>query len=144
MTKDNLLKIKTVYDQMLNGISNPVLINEAYTLLPVSIEGTPMRGKMQAINRYVMFNYNSIMAELSRKEEPEVIEESIGTIENKPLQSHSEDNNVVVEEQEELMTFLTEDEKQDLKSDTAGTQLEIVDEKTGSKRRTRGKDSKAN
>ena len=144
MTKDNLLKIKSVYDQLLQGISNPILINEAYALLPVSIEGTPMRGKIQAINRYVMFNYNSIMDELSRKVEPQPIIESIGTIENKPLQSHSEDNSLMLDDPEELLAFLTENEKQDLKSDTAGTQLEIVDEKTGDKRRTRGKGSKAN
>lgn len=124
MKAEELIKIKQVYDQLNQGISNPIKINEVYSFLPNIQPNAPIRAKIVAINRFMMINYEDYLPQ-------EPILESIGTIENKPKQSHSESNVV------EIQAFLTKDEQEDLQSPLAGTVLEIS--KDSNKSRTRSK-----
>ena len=135
MTTNQLQQIKSAYDQLQGGISNPVKINEAYQQLPNMVEGSPMIAKIRAITRFMMLNYHDYLKIVDSPVEAipvsqEDITESIGTIENKPKQSHQEN---LYNPDGSIMDFLTVEEQQDLKSKKAGT--EFVVKKAPVKRR---------
>ena len=139
MNTEQLSIIKTAYDQIQGGISNPVKINEAYTYLPNMSEGSPMMAKIRAINRFMMLNYNDWLKEVqalakNSESETQAVTESIGTIENKPKQTHKEE----IPSDEDIQSFLTQEEKDDLKQKLAGTALQ-VEKADGTKAKTRTK-----
>lgn len=134
MTKEGLAQIKEAYDMLQKGLNNPQKINVAYKHLnPIQGMEVPIRVKIVAINRFMMLSYADALKELNKVVKPPIVEESVGIIENEKHYSHHENVNQDVD----ILEFLTADEKQDLKSDTAGTTLEIV--KDGKKKRTRKK-----
>ena len=121
MKAQELQYIKTTYDNLNAGISNPVHINTAYQYLPNYVENSPMIAKIRAINRFMMLSY---FDELKHVETETVedytnidntITDSIGTMENLPKQSHVEKVDV-----DDIQAFLTADEKI---SKPAGTQF---------------------
>lgn len=57
MTRESLEKIKEAFDVLELGISKPLLVQEAYELLPMKIADAPMMSKIRAINRFMMFDY---------------------------------------------------------------------------------------
>lgn len=132
MELKHLKIIKQVFDQLQNGTSNPITINSAYLLLPNHVEGSPMRAKIMAINRFGMLNYaDELKTAIDSDKQVEVIpvipenaSNSIGTIENKSTQSHSESSS----EDDEIKVnreFLTANEKDELKSPESGTKLKV-------------------
>lgn len=144
MNRIQLAKVKAVYEGIQAGISNPFEINTVYTYLPNAMESTPMRAKIVAINRFMMLNYHDYLDKLKTEalfniedyQKTSGVVESIGTVENLSKHSHVETLN-----QEEIQTFLTQEEKLDLESNQAGTVFEIktADGKT---KRTRGPNKK--
>jgi len=142
MELKQLQLIKSVYDGLAQGVSNPIQINSAYGYLPNHIDGAPMRAKIQAITRFVMLNYADEIQAIAKAEKEAVqlsIIESIGTIENQHKQSHKESvADDMATEHNENRQFLTKEEKADLANPLTGTALEIVSN-DGKKRRTRTK-----
>lgn len=150
MKLTELQQIKAVYDGINQGISNPILINTAYTYLNNTIDGAPIRAKIQAITRFMMLSYVEVLKEVlaqieashqqqilkSREESyktqytPEVDLGSIGTMETKPKQSHQESFDI-----NDIQDFLTKAEKESLSDNTSGT--ELIVERDGKKKRTR-------
>lgn len=135
MTELQLKVVAEVYDMLSKGLTHPQKISQAYQYInPMSGIEVPQRAKILAINRFMLLSYADIQKQIKKEAEAvkETITESIGTIENKDKQSHTEkvdvDNNI--------QGFLTKTEKEELKSEFAGTTLEIVSN-DGKKKRTR-------
>lgn len=134
MELKHLKIIRDVYNQIQSGISNPILINTAYGLLPNHIDGAPMRAKIQAITRFNMLSYDDeykIAVNASKQVEvlpiiPEEASNSIGTVENKSSQSHSESTDM--DEIKLNREFLTKEEKEDLAKPNSKTEFNIVKE----------------
>jgi hypothetical protein len=139
MTIEQLLFIKSVYDGLSAGISNPININTAYGFLPNHSDGSPVRAKIQAITRFMMLSYYDHLAEVNKVVAPEPIVESIGTIENKPKQTHQES---VDDDLGNIRGFLTAEQKEDLRTPLSNTTLEIISS-DGKKKRTRKPNKKA-
>lgn len=133
-----LEKIKAVYDKLQGGLSNPIEITEAFQYLPNYSEGVPMIAKIRLINRFMMLDYADYLKTAESPEEatpviPEAITDSVGTPENKQSQSHQEavDDDMafsrtakpVVNDEPEILEFLTAEETQDLKQKKSGTKL---------------------
>jgi len=124
--------IKQVYTQIESGISNPILINTAYSLLPNHIDGAPMRTKIQAITRFNMLSYGDeykIAVNASKQVEalpviPEDASNGIGTVDNLPKQSHAESTDEI----QLNRTFLTKEEKENLGQPKTNTTFNIVKE----------------
>lgn len=138
MTELQLQQIKEVYDMLQKGLTHPLKINQVYKYLN-TIQGMEVaqRVKILAINRFMMLNYQDCLNDLKKvqkAQEAQAIEESIGTIENRDKQTHRETKGN--DDQQDIQGFLSKEEKEDLKSDTAGTTLEIVSN-DGKKKRTR-------
>lgn len=142
MKIEQLKVIKSVYDGLAQGISNPIQINTAYSFLPNHVDGSPVRAKIQAITRFMMLSYADELQAINKAEKEAkqlTIEDSIGTIENKQSQSHKESiSDDMATEHNENRMFLTKEEKEYLASNTSNTTLEIVNS-DGKKRRTRTK-----
>lgn len=134
MKLEHLNKIKSVYDALMAGISNPVKINEAYGYLPNYVENSPMIAKIRAINRFMMLSYHDELKVVDKEVQEEVTDaqvyealtESIGTVENLPKQSHVEDN--------DIQEFLTKEEKQTLSSKKAGTEFKRTRSPNGTRK----------
>ena len=141
MNLQQLEKVKEAYDMLAKGISNPILINKVYTFLnPDNHEGVPMRGKIMAINRYIMFNYEVVLKELqleAKKQEQHKVDE-ISLTGNSPKGDYQEVNQTEtqspVTDTDDLLPsdFLTKNEKENLQSKVTGTKLvkEKVDKRT--------------
>lgn len=84
MTRESLAKIKEAFDVLELGISKPLLVNEAYELLPMKIADAPMMSKIRAINRFMMFDYAQ---QLSLVEMEEV------TVDDDEIYNEDDDNN---------------------------------------------------
>lgn len=125
MTIEELEKIKSVFDAVMAGVApSPHVIREAHDLLPNKVSVTNPPAMIRAINRFMMLQYHDFVKEaVSVKVEAEPITEAIGTMENKPLQSHKEAS-------DDLLSFLTEAEQNDLKQPLAGT---VLQKKTATK-----------
>lgn len=138
MTKLQLEAIAEVYNMLSKGLTHPQKINQVYQYInPMSGIEVPQRAKILAINRFMLLSYADVQKQLKVEEEVlemEAITESIGTIENRDRQSHSEktDNG----DNQDIQQFLTKKEKSKLKEPEAGTTLEIVSN-DGKKKRTR-------
>lgn len=138
MTKLQLEAIVEVYNMLSKGLTHPQKINQVYQYInPMSGIEVPQRAKILAINRFMLLSYADVQKQLKVEEEVlemEAITESIGTIENRDRQSHSEksDNG----DNQDIQQFLTKKEKSKLKEPEAGTTLEIVSN-DGKKKRTR-------
>lgn len=138
-TKLQLEAIKEVYEMIQRGMTHPVKISNAYKYIN-DIQGmeVPMRAKIMAINRFMMLSFEEewkLANKPAVQPKPEVLEESIGTIENKSKHSHQESFGDD-DELHNIQGFLSKDEKEELKSEFAGTTLEIVTP-DGKKKRTR-------
>lgn len=140
MTKLQLEAIVEVYNMLSKGLTHPQKINQVYQYInPMSGIEVPQRAKILAINRFMLLSYADVQKQLKVEEEVkemEAITESIGTIENRDRQTHSEGNNSSQGDNQDIQQFLTKKEKSKLKEPEAGTTLEIVSN-DGKKKRTR-------
>lgn len=142
MNREQLDQIKEIYDMMNRGLTNPIKINNAYKLInPNFTSDPPTRAKINGINRFMMLNYRDEYDAMRAKEEYELKTDivkidlpedySIGTIDNKPFQSHSEEIN-------ENRSFLTAEQKQEL-IDPPKTKLEVPKRKRSPNGTKKGK-----
>ena len=112
-------------------------INAAYKHIQV-VEGMEVaqQVKIRAISRYCMLNYYEIEQQINAiEQEPSTHEyqefnESIGTVENKPQHSHTEDSVSHDEAHDDLGSFLTKTEKDSLSSPKSGTEF-VIEKKRG-------------
>lgn len=127
MERKQLQEIKEMYDMLNKGLTNPLKTNTVYQYLqPMQGIEVPIRVKINAINRFMMLNYrDEYDAMVNREKQIDMPSqpiltnnESIGSVENKDKQSHTEDIN-------DVKNFLTKSEKESLKDNQSGTQLNI-------------------
>lgn len=131
MTKQQVIEIRDVFNDIQKGISNPIAINKVYKYIQV-IQGMEVaqQVKIRTISRYCMLNYYELEQQINAIEpEPSTHEyqefnESIGTVENKPQHSHSETVSHD-EAHDDIGTFLTKKEKEKLAQSKSGTTLEV-------------------
>lgn len=130
MTNIQLALIAEVADMLHKGMNNPIKINQAYKYInPSQNMEVPIRVKMNAVNRYMAFNYDDELKRLQKENEkydkevekvfPNFYSESIGTVENKHKQTHIENLDI------EINQFLTKAEKEDLANNESGTKLVV-------------------
>jgi hypothetical protein len=127
MTRLQLEAIVETYNMLEKGLTNPIKINQVYNYInPMVGVDVPIRAKIMAIKRFMIVNYNDVMRDLAtpKIEETQDIVDSMGTMENKPFQSHTEATTHDVAS-EDMSGFLTTEEKQDLKSEETGTVFEV-------------------
>jgi len=124
MTNLQLELIAEVADMLHKGMTNPVKINQAYKYINTSMSmEVPIRVKMNAINRYMVFNYDDELKRLKHendKFENETIQIDLfdQPMDDKKNKNHSENLDV------DLSEFLTKDEK-DLSKNKKGTEFII-------------------
>ena len=76
MNKESLQKIMKAYNQLEKNVRINTVVDDAYEALPKELQSsiiTPI-GKIQAINRYVITNYNNIMNDINSSNEPDVLD----------------------------------------------------------------------
>ena len=122
------------------GLTHPLKATNAFLLIqPGATFDTPMRVKINTIQRFMMLCYRDEYDAMVKQEKIDKILpplESIGTINNLKSQSHKENyDDLATRPHDDIQGFLTKAEKDSLADETSGTQLIIT--KDGKKKRTR-------
>ena len=139
MNRQQLHKIKEIYDMLERGLTHPLKATEAFLFIqPEATHDTPMRVKQNTIQRFMMLSYRDEYDAMVRQEKIDAIlpplQDSVGTVENLPKQTHKEGMTDI----QDIQGFLTKAEKQDLAQQTSGTQL-VIETSDGKKKRSRKK-----
>lgn len=138
MTRTQLKQIKDAYDIIENGQTHPLKTTTAFlTIQPDAAADTPMRVKINTIQRFMMLSFRDEHDAMVRKEKLDAIQPpmgSIGTVENLPMQSHSEVNDDLAIDVHNIRGFLTKEEKQEYAEQTSNTTLELVKDGKKTKR----------